>query len=67
MKLVLPLPDAINRWPKHPMALHRAKNEYRGRAWLAAVTQAMPSAEPPAKVTVRATLYVWAKRDEDAA
>lgn len=60
LELVLPLPPSINTRRAHPMAEYRAKNEYRGAAWLRACEQAMPSAEAdlPPCVVVHAAFFV---------
>lgn len=65
VKLVLPLPDSPNRWPSHPMAEHRAKNEYRRAAWVRLLMQGKPPRDPPQFVKVRATFYLPRRRDED--
>lgn len=65
VRLVLPLPDSVNAWPKHPMAEHRAKRKYQREAWVKACAQAKPTHEPPARVVVRSWFFLRNKRDED--
>lgn len=68
MNFVLPLPISPNRREKHPIKQQVQKDEYRKAAWEAALRQHKPSRDPPAKVVVKATLYL-AKllRDDDNA
>lgn len=49
------------------MVLHREKMSYQREAWLAAVQQEKPKADPPKVVHVNATLWLVKKRDEDNA
>lgn len=65
--LVLPLPPSPNRWARHPMMLHREKVGYQREAWLAAVQQEKPKADPPPTVEVHAVLRLCRKRDADNA
>ena len=65
--LILPVPPSPNRWPSHPLARQREKNEYRKRCWAAAIVQAKPDRDPPCEVRVSATLYLCRLRDEDNA
>lgn len=64
MILRLPLPPALNRWPRHGLALHAFKNRYRKRAWAAAIQQERPLHDPPAKVRLHAMFLVYRLRDE---
>jgi hypothetical protein len=65
MRLVLPLPDSLNRWPKSAMAEHAAKRRYQREVWVKACAQHKPTHEPPAHVVIRASFYLRNKRDED--
>lgn len=65
IRLVLPLPDSLNRWPKHPMAEHAAKRKYQKQLWPLACSQAKPSHEPPEQVRISSTFYVRNIRDHD--
>jgi hypothetical protein len=65
IRLVLGLPDSPNRWPKHPMVLHRAKRRYQRRVWVEACSQVKPLHDPPSRVEVHSKFYVRNVRDED--
>jgi hypothetical protein len=65
VRLVLPLPDSVNAWPRSKMALHHVKMRYQLEAWVAACSQCRPTHEPPSFVAMNATFYIRNKRDED--
>lgn len=65
--LVLPLPPGPNQWPSHPMRLHKAKRAYQRAAWMAAIQQTTPHADPPEMVRIQAHRYGWNRLDEDGA
>lgn len=65
MRLVLPVPPSPNDWPRHAMALHRAKNKYRRICWMEAIQQHRPDREPPPLVVVLATYHTVRRRDAD--
>ena len=63
MKLTLPLPPNRANAREHWRVTHRKKTNYYGRAVLTLLAQ-RPSL-PPVRLTLTATLYVWAKSDPD--
>lgn len=67
IRLDLPLPMSVNRWPSHALELHRAATEYKRRCWLAAIAQARPLADPPARVVLLVEVSGRKLRDDDNA
>lgn len=65
LTLTLPLPPSPNQWPSHPMEKSRQKNDYRKRAWVAAIQQHPPVIHPPERVVATALCRVHNLRDED--
>jgi len=63
--VILPVPLSPNRWKSNPFALGRQKDEYRKRAWTAALAQERPTRDPPARVHITVTFYLCKLRDED--
>ena len=67
MALSLPLPIAVNRWPSHHMALHKAKKAHERETLAAATSQIARWEGPPEHVTARPILFVRNLRDDDGA
>ncbi|MFW6198809.1 MAG: hypothetical protein ACOC5E_03195 [Acidobacteriota bacterium] len=64
--LELPLPPAVNaRSSYNAGRRHQQKNAYRRSCWMAAIEQAKPVHEPPARVRIEARFYLRNLRDPD--
>lgn len=66
IRLTLPLPPNPNDWGSvNKMAEAKKKNDYRKKAWIAAVSQAKPPRRPPSKARLVATVYTPESWDPD--